>query len=122
MRARRIVSVLVVASALVTGACAAHAQLAPSPQPEALLAEGHTLYDAGRYKEAAAAFERAMQLGFGRPHEAAWKVAESYAKLGNRKQAMRWAEIAERLCSPIDRAGQEAVRALSTRRASRETT
>jgi tetratricopeptide (TPR) repeat protein len=62
-----------------------------------LMSEGHELYDAGRYKEAAASFEQAMQLGVERPHEAAWNVAQSYAKLGNRKQAVRWAEIAELL-------------------------
>jgi len=68
-----------------------------SMQPEVLISEGQSLYDAGRYKEAAASYERAMQLGVARPHEAAWQVARSYAKLGNRKQALRWAEIAERL-------------------------
>jgi tetratricopeptide (TPR) repeat protein len=64
------------------------------------MSEGHDLYDAGRYKEAAASFERAMQLGVARPHEAARNVARSYAKLGNRKQAVRWAEIAELLEHP----------------------
>ena len=66
-----------------------------APPPDALVAEGQELYDAGRYKEAAASFERAIQLGVARPHEAARSVARSYEKLGNRKQAHRWAEIAE---------------------------
>lgn len=79
--------------------------LSPSPDsptsrhPDILMSEGRELFDAGRYKEAAASFERAMQLGVERPHEAAWNVARSYAKLGNRKQAVRWAEIAELLRS-----------------------
>jgi tetratricopeptide (TPR) repeat protein len=71
-----------------------------SRHPDILVAEGQALYDAGRYKEAAASFERAMQLGVDRPHEAARNVARSYAKLGNRKQASRWAEIAELLEHP----------------------
>lgn len=65
--------------------------------PDLLMSEGHALYDAGHYKEAAASFEQAMQLGVSRPHLAAKKVAQSYARLGNRKQARRWAEIAELL-------------------------
>jgi tetratricopeptide (TPR) repeat protein len=74
--------------------------LSSSRPPDTLVAQGHALYDAGRYKEAAASFERAMQLGVARPHEAARNVARSYAKLGNRKQAVRWAEIAELLEHP----------------------
>jgi tetratricopeptide (TPR) repeat protein len=74
--------------------------LSSSRHPDILMSEGHDLYDAGRYKEAAASFERAMQLGVARPHEAARNVARSYAKLGNRKQAVRWAEIAELLEHP----------------------
>lgn len=76
------------------------ANLLTTSPPDVLLSEGHALYDAGRYKEAAASFERAMQLGVARPHEAARNVARSYAKLGNRKQASRWAEIAELLEHP----------------------
>lgn len=68
-----------------------------SRHPDILMSEGHDLFDAGRYKEAAASFEQAMQLGVSRPHVAAWKVAQSYARLGNRKQALRWAEIAQLL-------------------------
>jgi tetratricopeptide (TPR) repeat protein len=64
------------------------------------MSEGHDLFAAGRYKEAAASFERAMQLGVDRPHVAARKVARSYAQLGNRKQATRWLEIAELLEHP----------------------
>jgi tetratricopeptide (TPR) repeat protein len=74
--------------------------LLTSRTPDLLMSEGHDHYDAGRYKEAAASFERAMQLGVARPHEAARSVARSYAKLGNRKQAMRWLEIAELLEHP----------------------
>ena len=78
----------------------ADAQIPTSRRPDILMSEGRDLYDAGRYKEAAASFERAMQLGVARPHEAARNVARSYAKLGNRKQASRWAEIAELLEHP----------------------
>jgi len=93
-----------------------------SREPAVLVSEGEALYDAARYKEAAASFERAIQLGAARPHEAAWKVARSYAKLGNRKQALRWAEIAERLGSPSDDDAREVVRALSTREVLRRIT
>jgi hypothetical protein len=65
--------------------------------PDILMSEGHDLYDAGRYKEAAASFEQAMMLGVAKPHVAARKVAQSYERLGNRKQAVRWTEIAELL-------------------------
>lgn len=85
-----------------------------SGPPDILMSEGHELFDAGRYKEAAASFERAIQLGVERPHEAAWNVAQSYVKLGNRKQAVRWAEIAELLRSSGGRAGGEVVRAMTT--------
>ena len=68
-----------------------------SRHPDLLMSEGHDLFDAGRYKEAAASFEQAMQFGVSRPHVAAWNVAQSYARLGNRKQALRWAEIAQLL-------------------------
>jgi len=61
------------------------------------MSEGHELFDAGRYKEAAASFEQAMMLGVAKPHVAARKVAQSYARLGNMKQVARWMEIAELL-------------------------
>ena len=121
---RRTVSVMMVLGALSGTSDVAHAQslargmhgvvmppvaadsrIPSSRQPEVLVSEGRALYDAGRYKEAAASFERAMQLGVARPHEAAWHVARSYARLGNRKQALRWAEIAERLGSPDGKLG-----------------
>ena len=52
--------------------------------------EGKSLYEAGSYKEAAASFERALQLRVVRPHDAALNVARAYARLDNRKQAFRW--------------------------------
>jgi tetratricopeptide (TPR) repeat protein len=52
--------------------------------------EGKSRYEAGEYKEAAASFERALQLRVGRPHDAALNIARSYARLDNRKQALRW--------------------------------
>lgn len=71
--------------------------LSSSRHPDILMSEGHELFDAGRYKEAAASFERAIMVGVEKPHVAARKVAQSYAHLGNRKQAVRWQEIAELL-------------------------
>jgi tetratricopeptide (TPR) repeat protein len=100
MSARRMVGALMLACSLASTAYPADAQLPISPKPDNLLLEGHSLYDAGRYKEAAASFERAMQLGVARPHEAAREVARSYARLGNRKQALRWGAIAELLAKP----------------------
>jgi tetratricopeptide (TPR) repeat protein len=99
MSARVRASIVALACALAS-ASAADAQDPTSGHPDILMSEGHDLYDAGRYKEAAASFERAMQLGVARPHEAAWEVARSYAQLGNRKQAVRWREIAEQLRHP----------------------
>ena len=74
-----------------------HSQIPSSREPDVLVSEGQSLYDAGRYKEAAASFEQAMMLGVAKPHVAARKVAQSYARLGNMKQVARWMEIAELL-------------------------
>lgn len=52
-------------------------------------AYGDALYRAARYRESIAAFEQAMLLG-GAESEGAWKVARAYARLDNRKQALRW--------------------------------
>ena len=51
---------------------------------------GNSLYDESRYREAVAAFERALQLRVANAPEGAWNVARGYARLGNRKQALRW--------------------------------
>jgi tetratricopeptide (TPR) repeat protein len=51
---------------------------------------GRALYDSSRYRESIASYERALQLGVGRPEEGAWNIARGYARLGNRKQALRW--------------------------------
>ena len=91
---------LVALACALAGVPTADGQGPTSRPPDLLMSEGRSFYDAGRYKEAAASFERAMQLGVARPHEAAWNVARSYAKLGNRKQALRWAEIATLLEHP----------------------
>jgi len=79
---------------VMASAAPADAQLPTARHPDQLMSEAHSLYDAGRYKEAAASFERAIQLGVARPHEAALSVARSYDRLGNDKQAERWIEIA----------------------------
>ena len=50
------------------------------------LGERHFADD--RFRESIAAFERAMLLG--RVPDGAWQVARGYAKLGNRKQTLRW--------------------------------
>jgi tetratricopeptide (TPR) repeat protein len=51
---------------------------------------GRALYDSSRYRESIASYERALQLGAGRPEESAWNIARGYARLRNRKQALRW--------------------------------
>ena len=57
-------------------------------------AYGEALYRDGRHRESIAAFQRAMQLGVHQPGDAALSVARAYARLGNRKQALRWVERA----------------------------
>lgn len=86
--------------------------LPASPHPDTLLSQGRSLYQAGRYKEAAASFERALQAGVKKPHEAAWEVARAYAMLGNDKQARRWQRIAVQLADGGGRLGGDAARAL----------
>jgi tetratricopeptide (TPR) repeat protein len=51
---------------------------------------GRALYDSSRYRESIASFELALTLGADRPGEEAWNIARGYARLGNRKQALRW--------------------------------
>jgi tetratricopeptide (TPR) repeat protein len=53
-----------------------------------------SLHDAGRHREAIAAYERALQLGVADPARAAFNVARAYAHLDNRRQALRWLEHA----------------------------
>jgi hypothetical protein len=53
---------------------------------------GRALYAENRDRESIAAFERAMQFGSARAHDAPWCIALAYARLGNRRQAFRWAE------------------------------
>jgi tetratricopeptide (TPR) repeat protein len=119
-------SIIAVACAL-TGTPASRAQvptsrLADIPTsrisrpPDLLMSEGHDLYAAGRYKDAAASFERALQLGVEKPHEAALGVARAYLQLGNRKQALRWGEIATQLASLGDVSEPDAARALPSSR------
>lgn len=54
-------------------------------------------YDARRYREAVASFERVMQLDKAGAPDAAWNVARAYARLGNKKQAIRWLGHARQL-------------------------
>ena len=51
---------------------------------------GNSFYVERRYRESVAAFERALQLHVANAPEAAWNVARGYARLGNRKQTLRW--------------------------------
>jgi tetratricopeptide (TPR) repeat protein len=55
---------------------------------------GEALERAGRYKAAAAAYQRAIQLGVTRPDESSRKVARVFIRLGDEKQASRWMELA----------------------------
>ena len=52
--------------------------------------QGHSFYVGRRYRESIAAFERALQLHVANAPEGAWNVARGYARLGNRKQTLRW--------------------------------
>ena len=58
---------------------------------------GDALFNAGRQREAIAAYERALQLGGEAPETAAWQIARAYARVGNAKQAVRWRELAVQL-------------------------
>lgn len=55
---------------------------------------GHALYLGGQYREAVAAFQRAIQLDNAGAATGAWNVARAYAQAGNQKQAYRWLERA----------------------------
>jgi tetratricopeptide (TPR) repeat protein len=48
------------------------------------------LLNAGRHREAIAAFEHALQLGAGEPAIGSWNIARAYLHEGNWKQALRW--------------------------------
>jgi tetratricopeptide (TPR) repeat protein len=60
------------------------------------LAMADAMYHAQRYREAVSAYERSIQLGALSAGDGGWKVARSYAQLGNAKQAARWVELARR--------------------------
>ena len=60
--------------------------------PEDWYALGRALYAENRDRESIAAFERAMQFGTVHAHDAPWRIARAYARIGNRRQALRWAE------------------------------
>ena len=65
--------------------------------PDQWNALGRAFYDARRYREAVASFERGMKLNTGVSSDGAWNVARAYAQLGNRKQALRWLAHAREL-------------------------
>ena len=71
---------------------AGHAQTA-----EQWSVRGHSFYDASRYRESIAAFERALQLRVAAPDDGAWHIARAYAQIGNKKQALRWLTHARQL-------------------------
>ena len=74
---------------------------------EALLVDGRTgtdwlemgdvLLEAERYREAAASYERAIQVDTRLTLRATRGVARAYARMGNDRQAVRWLEQAIRL-------------------------
>ena len=68
---------------------------------------GHKLYGESRYRESVAAFERGLQLRADGAGDGAWNVARGYARLGNRKQAMRWLTHARELGFRDQRATRE---------------
>lgn len=68
------------------------------------IAYGCSLYDAGRYRESVAAFERGVQLHVDNAPSGAWNIARGYARLGNRKQTLRWLAHARELGFRDDRA------------------
>jgi hypothetical protein len=54
---------------------------------------GRSLQGANRHREAIAAFERAMQLRSEDAGQCAFAIAQSYARLGNTRQSLRWLEM-----------------------------
>ena len=68
------------------------------------IAFGRALYDAGRYRESVAAFERGVQQHVDNAPSGAWNIARGYARLGNRKQTLRWLAHARELGFRDDRA------------------
>ena len=80
------------------------------------IAYGRALYDAGRYRESVAAFERGIQLHADDAPNGAWNIARGYARLGNRKQTLRWLAHARELGFRDDRAtrGERAFDAFRT--------
>ena len=68
---------------------------------------GRSLYDASRYREAVAAFERGLQLRADGASAGAWNIARAYARLGNRKQALRWLTHARELGFRNERATRD---------------
>jgi tetratricopeptide (TPR) repeat protein len=69
---------------------------------------GDALARAERHREAAAAYERAMQLDAGLVREGSWNVALSYARMGDHRQTVRWLEQALRAGVPEARVRREA--------------
>lgn len=100
---RRLVIVALLALAVVTPRAATAQRddgvliAADDPSPQRWWRLGDALFNARRHREAIAAFERALQLGAGEQAEGAWRIARSYARSGNRKQARRWFERAVEL-------------------------
>ena len=104
--ARIAVAALIVGAARPSRAQTPASELWPSAgaptagEAERWSSQGRLEYDSGAYKEAAASFERALQLRVMRPYDAAWNVARAYARLGNRTQTLRWLRHALELGLP----------------------
>lgn len=66
------------------------------------LAMGDVLLNAERHREAAAAYQRAIQLDARLTHRGTRAVARAYARMGDDRQAVRWLEQALRLGARAD--------------------
>jgi tetratricopeptide (TPR) repeat protein len=64
------------------------------------VAMGDALSGAARYREAVAAYQRAIQLDGRFTREGTTRVARAYARLGDDRQAVRWLELALRAGVP----------------------
>ena len=74
---------------------------------EQWFALGRSLYDASRYRESVAAFERGLQLRAVGASNGAWNIARAYARLENRKQTLRWLTHARELGFRDERATRQ---------------
>lgn len=67
---------------------------------------GTAYYNAGEYRKAIPAYEKQIELGAGRPANAAYNIACNYALLGEKESAIRWLEKALEMKFPSLRHAQ----------------